>query len=129
MNSHCAAQLRILQRQYFQLVELHQLRWPEADMLKKPEVQSWLYTNLFDTELIKTPPPGRYQLRVLKILIAKLEKLMTDPEDDVCHPSLRMHPRLAFQSSYTQLRCFAHAPMSFRKKLVLGILANLSRCC
>lgn len=95
MVGQCAAQLRILQRQYFQLVEPHQLRWPDGDTLKRPDVQSWLFANLFNTELVKTPPPDRYQLRILKILIAKLEKSITDPEEDVCHLFLRIHSGLA----------------------------------
>ncbi|KAH9867898.1 hypothetical protein IAQ61_007202 [Plenodomus lingam] len=52
------------------------------EMLKRPEVQSWLFANLFDTESIRSPPPDRYQLRILKILISKLEGAITDPEED-----------------------------------------------
>ncbi|KAH9866662.1 hypothetical protein J1614_008355 [Plenodomus biglobosus] len=82
MDALCASQLRILRRQYFQLVEPQQLRWPDLDTLKRPKVQSWLFTNLFDTERIRSPPPDRYQLRILKILISKLEGAITDPEED-----------------------------------------------
>lgn len=80
------SQLRILQRQYLQLVEPHQLRWPEDATLKAPEVQSWLFTNMFDTDRIASPPPDRYQHRVLKLLISKLEKSIDDPEEDVRPP-------------------------------------------
>jgi hypothetical protein len=76
-------QLRVLQRQYFQLVEPHQLRWPEDTTLKKPDVQSWMFREMFDTEQIKSAPPDRYQLRVLKQLISKLEGAIVDPEEDV----------------------------------------------
>ncbi|KAH3942489.1 hypothetical protein HBH53_185900 [Parastagonospora nodorum] len=75
-------QLRVLQRQYFQLVEPHQLRWPDDVTLKKPAVQTWLFSEMFDTERIKSPPPDRYQLRVLKLLISKLEGAIHDPEED-----------------------------------------------
>ncbi|KAH7067770.1 putative methyltransferase-domain-containing protein [Paraphoma chrysanthemicola] len=74
--------LQILQRQYFQLVEPHQLRWPEIETLKKPNVQAWLFTNMFDLDKVKSPPPDRYQLRVLKLVISKLERAIVDPEED-----------------------------------------------
>lgn len=78
-----ALQLRVLQRQYFQLVEPGQLKWPDDTTLMKPDVQSWLYTHMFDSNNVKSPPPDRYQLRVLKLLISKLEKSIVDPEQDV----------------------------------------------
>lgn len=77
------SQLRVLQRQYFQLVEPNQLRWPENATLKKPDVQAWMFRDMFDAEQIKSPPPDRYQLRVLKLLISKLEGAIVDPEEDV----------------------------------------------
>jgi hypothetical protein len=80
------SQLRILQRQYFQLVEPHQLRWPDDAMLKAPDVQLWLFHHLFDATNITSPPPARYQLRFLKQLVAKLERSITDPEEDVWSP-------------------------------------------
>ncbi|KAH6842169.1 putative methyltransferase-domain-containing protein [Alternaria rosae] len=76
------SQLRILQRQYFQLVEPHQLRWPDDAILKAPNVQAWLFHNLFDAANITSLPPGRYRLRILKQLVAKLERSITDPEED-----------------------------------------------
>ncbi|KAF1941915.1 hypothetical protein EJ02DRAFT_454752 [Clathrospora elynae] len=81
-NPHVASQLRILQRQYFQLVEPHQLRWPEDAILKAPNVQSWLFTNLFDASKITSPPPDRYSLKFMKLLIARLERSINDPEED-----------------------------------------------
>jgi hypothetical protein len=78
--------LQILQRQYFQLVEPHQLRWPESAMLKRPDVQDWLFANMFDLNKVKSPPPDRYQLRVLKLVISKLEGAIVDPEEDVRPP-------------------------------------------
>jgi len=79
-------QLLILQRQYFQLVEPHQLRWPDDAILKAPNVQVWLFHNLFDAANITSLPPGRYRLRILKQLVAKLERSITDPEEDVWSP-------------------------------------------
>lgn len=80
------SQLRILQRQYFQLVEPSRLTWPDDTTLKTPDVQSWLFSNLFDMANITSPPPGRYQLRILKEVIAKLERSISDPEEDVWSP-------------------------------------------
>jgi predicted nicotinamide N-methyase len=76
------AQLRILQRQYFQLVDPSQLRWPDAQVLKSPDVQSWIFLHMFDESSVKSPPPERFQLRVLKLLISKLERSIVDPEED-----------------------------------------------
>jgi hypothetical protein len=92
-------QLRVLQRQYFQLVEPHRLRWPDEATLKRPEVQTWLFVNLFDSSKISSPPPARYQLRVLKELVGKLERSITDPEEDVWSPisSSRFLPLLCVQ--------------------------------
>ncbi|KAH6625695.1 putative methyltransferase-domain-containing protein [Boeremia exigua] len=76
------AQLRILQRQYLQLVDPSQLRWPDAQVLKSAEVQSWIFLHMFDESTVKTPPPERYQLRVLKLLVSILERSIVDPEED-----------------------------------------------
>lgn len=82
-DSDANSKLQVLQRQYLQLVEPHQLRWPDDSILKRPDVQSWLFNGLFDMNNIKSPPPDRYQLRVLKLLISKLERAINDPEEDV----------------------------------------------
>lgn len=79
-------QLRILQRQYLQLVDPAQLRWPDARILIAPEVQTWIFLHMFDESSIRSPPPERYQLRVLKLLISKLERSIIDPEEDVRFP-------------------------------------------
>lgn len=97
VNPATALQLQVLQRQYFQLVEPHQLRWLDEDILKTPDVQAWLFTGMFDVEQIKSPPPDRYQLRVLKLLISKLERAIDDPEEDVRHLS----PRRRFTRTFT----------------------------
>jgi hypothetical protein len=86
INSANLAQLRILQRQYLQLVDPSQLRWPDAQVLKSPAVQSWMFSYMFDESNVKSPPPERYQLRVLKLLISKLERSIVDPEEDVRFP-------------------------------------------
>jgi hypothetical protein len=86
-------QLQVLQRQYFQLVDPQSLRWPDDGALKASDAQSWMYNKMFDVENIKSLPPGRYRLRVLKLLIHKLEGAIDDPEEDVRPPvSLRRRP-------------------------------------
>ena len=89
MDSVVTSNLTILRRQYFQLVEPAQLRWPDGPHLKLPATQTWIYENLFNADQIVHLPPQRYQLRVLKPLISKIEKSIDDPEEDVCIPSPR----------------------------------------
>jgi hypothetical protein len=83
MDADTTHQLQVLRRQYFQLVEPLQLRWPNDSVLKRPEVQSWMFTEIFDTNHGKSAPPDRYQLRTLKYLISKLERSIDDPDEDV----------------------------------------------
>jgi hypothetical protein len=89
MDSVVRSELTILRRQIFQLVEPAQLQWLDGPRLKQPATQSWIYDNLFNTDKIAHLPPQRYQLRVLKLLISKIEKSIEDPEEDVCNPSPR----------------------------------------
>lgn len=83
VNIETRSKLMTLRRQYFQLVEPVQLRWPDSHLLKAPAAQSWIFNNLFNVEKVSHPPPPRYQQRVLKLLISKLEKSVNDPEEDV----------------------------------------------
>lgn len=76
-------QLLLFRRQYLQLFEPDFLAWPPKPLLKDASVQSWLYSNLFDTEKHTMLPPERYQLRVLKPLLSKIEQAIEDPEEDV----------------------------------------------
>ncbi|CAI6334489.1 unnamed protein product [Periconia digitata] len=88
MDSVITSELTILRRQYLQLVDLPLLRWPHESVLKQPAVQSWIFHNLFDSDNITTLPPERYRLRVLKLLVSKLERAIDDPEEDVSFPLL-----------------------------------------
>ncbi|KAF2742880.1 hypothetical protein M011DRAFT_255117 [Sporormia fimetaria CBS 119925] len=74
--------LEILRRQYFQLVDPAQLRWADIQTLKSPDVQAWIYSHFFNPDHVTYAPPERYQLRVLKQLVGKLEAAITDPEED-----------------------------------------------
>ncbi|KAF4301264.1 putative Nicotinamide N-methyltransferase [Botryosphaeria dothidea] len=74
--------LHIFRAQYFQLSDPAQMRWPEAQLLKRPEAQAWLFEEMFDRDSIQYPPPERYQVRVLKQLVSVIENAIDDPEED-----------------------------------------------
>lgn len=77
------AQLVTFKRQYLQLLDSDFLTWPPLKLLKEAGVQKWLYKNLFDEQQNSYLPPDRYQCRVLKTLVAKIEQAVEDPEEDV----------------------------------------------
>ena len=76
-------QLLLFRRQYLQLFEPDFLSWPPKQLLRDADVQAWLYHNLFEAERNFRLPPGRYQIRVLKPLLAKIEQSIEDPDEDV----------------------------------------------
>lgn len=76
-------QLRLFRRQYLQLFEPDFLAWPPKPLLRDATCQEWLYSSLFDPDSSTTLPPERYQLRVLKLLVARIEKVIEDPGEDV----------------------------------------------
>jgi hypothetical protein len=76
-------QLTLFRRQYFQLFEPDFLAWPPEQLLRDPDVQAWVYRNLFSVEKNRYLPPQRYQVRVLKPLVGKIEQAIKDPEEDV----------------------------------------------
>lgn len=77
-------QLNRFKRQYIQLLDPGLLDWPRANSLKDPDVQAWMYRNLFSIDALRFHPPERYQLRVLKQLTSTIEQAIVDPEEDVC---------------------------------------------
>lgn len=83
IGQEASTKLAVFRRQYLQLIEPTQLKWPESHILKIPEVQSWMFQHLFDRDQNPNLPPDRYRLRVLKALISKLERAISDPEEDV----------------------------------------------
>lgn len=76
-------ELAIFRRQYLQLVDPSQLRWLEGHAIKAADIQSWIFQHMFSADHNATLPPDRYRLRVLKVLISKLERAIDDPEEDV----------------------------------------------
>lgn len=75
--------IRVLVAQYFQLVDPQNLSIPPGSILVQPQVQAALYERMFEETL--TPlPPATYRTRVLKLILARIEESLTDPEEDVC---------------------------------------------
>lgn len=74
-------ELDLFKRQYLQL----QVRpkYPESKYLKYEEFQQLLYSEIFSENATKWHPPQRYQLRVLKELIKRIETSITDWEEEV----------------------------------------------
>lgn len=81
-------QLHLLRRQYLQLFEPDFLAWPPSKFLKGPDVQKWLYKNLFDPTRNSRLPPEKYQMRILKQLVDKIEKATEDLDKDVSFSKL-----------------------------------------
>lgn len=76
-------QLLLFRRQYFQLFEPDFLTWPPKQLLKDPHIQEWLYNRLFNADENVYLPPSRYQWRVLKPLVTRIEQAIEDPDEDV----------------------------------------------
>ena len=95
----CASSLDLFRRQYLQLVELEHLAWPSPQQLRMPDTQAWIFNRMFNGELMQYLPPNRYQLRVLKRLMARIERAIIDPDEDVgpllCIPMLQQLRRLS----------------------------------
>lgn len=75
-------QLRLFRRQYLQLFEPDFLAWPPPQLLRRGDAQAWLFRNLFDEARNPRLPPERYQLRVLRPLVSRIEKAILDPDED-----------------------------------------------
>ncbi|KAE9375524.1 hypothetical protein N431DRAFT_370046 [Stipitochalara longipes BDJ] len=84
MESHLSAsarqQLNRFVRQYLQL-QLD-LDYPDEEHLRNDAFQQSLYYQLFSEHEIKKDPPARYQLRVLKELIKRIEQSIQDWEEE-----------------------------------------------
>lgn len=76
-------QLTRFRAQYLQVLDPGTLSWPPHAMLKKANVQAWLFNNLFDKQNLQYLPSDRYQARVLKILLSRIEESIEDPDQDV----------------------------------------------
>ncbi|KAI2465410.1 FAM86A protein [Annulohypoxylon bovei var. microspora] len=63
-------------RQYLQLER--DLDYPSSTLLREADVQDTLYNRIFDDGAINYSPPPRYQLRVLKELMSRIEASIED---------------------------------------------------
>lgn len=75
--------VELFRRQYLQLLELNLLTIPDPKILIRPDVQRQLYEKMFKSENVMFAPNRRYQLRVLKELVTRIENAISDPEEDV----------------------------------------------
>lgn len=69
-------------RQYLQLE--HELDYPPAALLREERVQDDLYRRIFSDGAVAHLPPPRYQLRVLKKLVKRIETSIDDWDEHVC---------------------------------------------
>ena len=84
ISEEALQQIRLFRRQYLQLLDAQNLTWPSSDTLRSSQAQEWMYENLFQTDNVKHfLPPERYRLRILKLLMSKIETSIVDPEEDV----------------------------------------------
>ncbi|KAJ5389223.1 uncharacterized protein N7496_000291 [Penicillium cataractarum] len=82
-----ADEVRKLVAQYFQFFDPPQLDLPPGDVLLRPVVQEALHERMFDESL--TPlPPAAYRTRVLKLIVARIEEAIKDPEEDELNDNL-----------------------------------------
>ncbi|EEH48232.1 protein-lysine N-methyltransferase [Paracoccidioides brasiliensis Pb18] len=72
----------LLVAQYLQLLEPQHLSFPPTNVLIKPAVQQLIYQTMFNETQIWPIPPPNYRIRVLRILISRLEESISDPEED-----------------------------------------------
>ncbi|KAL1854853.1 hypothetical protein VTK73DRAFT_8681 [Phialemonium thermophilum] len=63
-------------RQYLQLEPV--LTFPDGELLREEATQRFLYARLFAPGALPYPPPPRYQLRVLKEMVARIERSIHD---------------------------------------------------
>ena len=65
------AELTRFCRQYLQLERSP--CYPKGTLLRDDDAQAFLYEKLFKHGALSHPPPTRYQLRILKELVARIE--------------------------------------------------------
>ena len=81
LSPDALCQLDRFTRQYFQLE--NDLNFPDESYLRNNAFQQALESELFNVDA-GHGPPLRYQLRVLKLLIKKIEQSIQDWDEEVC---------------------------------------------
>ncbi|KAK6086937.1 hypothetical protein SCUP234_02030 [Seiridium cupressi] len=66
--------LLLFRAQYLQCLDHDFLTWPPPALLIQPDAQSFLYKHAFDPSRLRHRPPVGYEKRVLKILLAKIQR-------------------------------------------------------
>nr|POF17124.1 protein-lysine n-methyltransferase efm3 [Quercus suber] len=85
------SQILLFYRQYLQLFNTSFIAWPPRQLLKDIDVQTWIFAHCFDDSKMSRLPPPRYQLRVLKSLVSKIEQSIDDPDEDEISDDLVSH--------------------------------------
>ena len=122
--------LLLFRRQYLQLFEPDFLAWPPQKLLRAADAQVWLYRRLFDEGRTPYLPPGGYQLRVLKGLIARIKKASGNEEGEV----RKRHPDfLNYESTVFFLLFWKGGGVFYRKtrcphcKLIINPIPRMFR--
>lgn len=67
-----------------QYLQLHgNILYPSENFLRDADFQEAMYSEIFQDGTLKHPPPKRYQLRILKELLRRIEESITDWEEQV----------------------------------------------
>jgi hypothetical protein len=75
-------ELKIFRRQYLQLQV--KITYPAPDSLRQEVFQQTLYDRVFAEGAVEHHPPERYQLKVLKELMRRIESSITNWDEEVC---------------------------------------------
>jgi len=130
-------QLTRFRAQYLQVLDPGTLSWPPHAMLKKANVQAWLFKNLFDKQNLQYLPSDRYQARVLKIVLSRIEESIEDTDQDVsaitsnpCMPSSSAEQRLNVGNEIIRPSPFLHMffilrPVSLTLVLCYGLMTSV----
>ncbi|KAL2830084.1 putative methyltransferase-domain-containing protein [Aspergillus pseudoustus] len=78
----------LLAAQYFEQVDPPNLSLPDGPTLISPAIQNAIFSSMFNEDTASPLPPVSYQTRVLKIIIARIEESISDPEEDEILDSL-----------------------------------------
>lgn len=120
-------QLELLKRQYLQLLDPELLSLPPADVIRLPHVQAQIHETMFRDGCLPYPPPDRYRLRVLKVLVQRMEAAIADPEEDVGSltlPCFFVKRRMCFPStaSVSSAYWWTHLVSGRRSPMILQLV-------